>query len=174
MAKRLLQSLDSPALEILNGPKKGTIMPLTGSQCTIGRGDDNDIVLPSESVSRNHAGISCSSDGIVTIRDLSSKNGVLVNSHRVKDCALSDGDLIQVGDFLFRFESPTAPEPPDNYGIEQAEAPPQLTSHPMPARSLGCRSFLYTALLLFLAVIYWLSSTDPKPATPNPATANNT
>lgn len=173
MAKELLQSLDSPVLAILNGPKKGTIMPLTGSKCTIGRSDDNDIVLPSESVSRNHADISCSCDGIVTIRDLSSKNGVLVNSHRIKDCALSDGDLIQVGDFLFRFEAPTACESPDDYGIEQAETPLPRTSHKMPARSNGRRIVLYAALFLFLAVVYWISSTDPKPAPHKPDAANN-
>src|ERR1041385_6385781 len=45
---------------------------------TIGRDATNQIPLPNSSVSREHAEISCGSDG-VTVRDLGSQNGILVN-----------------------------------------------------------------------------------------------
>jgi pSer/pThr/pTyr-binding forkhead associated (FHA) protein len=74
--------------------------------------------LLSSTVSRNHACIVTTKSGMY-IRDLASRGGVIVNSRRVKELDLQDGDIIQIGSFKFKFQEPlgaihlstTAPPP---------------------------------------------------------------
>ena len=66
--------------------------PLT----TIGRWDDNDVVIEDRWVSRYHAEIHHEKDQY-TIHDLGSKNGTLINGKRISaPTVLADGDEIQV------------------------------------------------------------------------------
>ncbi len=71
---------------------------------TLGRLSDNDIPIPDSTVSRYHAEILKIGDGYV-IRDLDSKNGTYVNSERILEAFLKDGDEIGLGKFILRFES---------------------------------------------------------------------
>ena len=66
------------------------------SPVTIGRSSGCDLLLPDESVSRKHACITPARGGWL-IRDLDSKNGVKVNTYRVREQALCDGDRIDLG-----------------------------------------------------------------------------
>ena len=69
---------------------------------TIGRGNDNRIILMHENISRHHAEIKVADDR-VTIRDLRSTNGTFVNEVKIDQCELQDGDLIACGDTVFKF-----------------------------------------------------------------------
>jgi hypothetical protein len=70
--------------------------PLDKPSTTIGRWEDNDIVVDDRWVSRYHARIYRKDDHYV-IEDLSSKNGTLVNGRRITErTVLSDGDQVQV------------------------------------------------------------------------------
>lgn len=71
---------------------------------TLGRLSDNDIPVPDSTVSRYHAEIVKIGDGYV-LRDLDSKNGTFVNSERILESFLKDGDEIWLGKFGLRFES---------------------------------------------------------------------
>jgi adenylate cyclase len=71
---------------------------------TLGRFSDNDIPIPDSTVSRYHAEIIKIGDGYI-LRDLDSKNGTFVNTERVLETFLKDGDVISLGKFLLRFES---------------------------------------------------------------------
>jgi DNA-binding response OmpR family regulator len=63
---------------------------------TIGRGDDNDIVLPDRSISRHHAEIRRAGSAYA-VHDLNSKNGVFVNGTRVTGSqSLANDDRIQL------------------------------------------------------------------------------
>lgn len=63
---------------------------------TIGRWEDNQVMVDDRWVSRHHAQIELQGQQY-TIRDLDSKNGTLVNGQRIAGPAvLSDGDQIQV------------------------------------------------------------------------------
>ncbi len=63
---------------------------------TVGRSPDNDIVLDSQDVSRRHARLVCSRDG-VRVHDLNSTNGTRVNDDPVRVSDLANGDEIAFG-----------------------------------------------------------------------------
>lgn len=71
---------------------------------TIGRADDNSIVLPENSVSRYHAEIVRKNLGYA-IRDKDSKNGVYINSSKINDAVLLKNDEIQIGNCILLFDS---------------------------------------------------------------------
>ena len=70
----------------------------------IGREPGCDIVIPEDSVSREHASISASGNRFL-LRDFSSSNGTFVNGHRIAadPVLLSDGDSIRFGRIRFGF-----------------------------------------------------------------------
>jgi diguanylate cyclase (GGDEF)-like protein len=70
----------------------------------IGRGDENDVVLRSDSVSRRHAQIETRA-GKHHLVDADSTNGTYVNDELVQDRRLSRGDQIKVGDTILKFLS---------------------------------------------------------------------
>jgi pSer/pThr/pTyr-binding forkhead associated (FHA) protein len=69
---------------------------------TIGRGEDQDIILSNATSSRRHARLRYAA-GNWRILDEGSANGVFVNGARVLDAAVRDGDRIRIGDAEFRF-----------------------------------------------------------------------
>jgi len=76
----------------------------------IGRRQGLEIVLPADSVSKNHAEIYARGSGL-RLRDLGSKNGTFVNRDRVEDAALAEGDVLHFADFEFRLGRSDAAEP---------------------------------------------------------------
>jgi hypothetical protein len=77
----------------------------------IGRGDDNELILNDNSVSRYHAEIVRGRDNVFTIRDLDSLNGVFVNDKKIQTAVLSEGGRIDVGDVGFTFTMPAGSDP---------------------------------------------------------------
>jgi len=72
---------------------------------TIGRGSTNDLTLPDQKVSKEHAQIR-SDGGAYMLLDRDSKNNTYVNGKRVGEeepYALQSGDIFQVGDFRVEF-----------------------------------------------------------------------
>lgn len=72
----------------------------------IGRGRDNDIILPSDCVSRRHARLENRPDGLYLV-DLDSTNGTFVNEEpqRIEERRLRRGDQFSIGDTIFKFLS---------------------------------------------------------------------
>ncbi|WP_019674072.1 FHA domain-containing protein [Psychrobacter lutiphocae] len=71
---------------------------------TVGRGTDNDIVLGSKQVSRNHAKLEVLADGNLTVTDLGSSNGTFVNSTQLvaeQAETLVEGDVVKFASFEF-------------------------------------------------------------------------
>lgn len=90
-------------------------MTLDRDLVTLGRGDDNHIVVAEQATSRRHALIQKNEDGTYWIDDLGSSNGTWVNRNRVSGCVvLEDGDEIFVGDtrFVFQIAPEAARRPP--------------------------------------------------------------
>ncbi len=87
----------------------------TGQSITIGRLEDNDIVIENLAVSGHHAKIDSVGDGYL-LTDLQSKNGCFVNEKMVASHWLRHGDVVSIGKHLLEFnfkegeQQPTAPQ----------------------------------------------------------------
>jgi len=77
--------------------------PLFKDRLTIGRTADNDIQLNAVYISRRHAVVQADGDATRVI-DWGSKNGVYVNSARVTEHFLKNGDIVTIGNAHFRYE----------------------------------------------------------------------
>jgi pSer/pThr/pTyr-binding forkhead associated (FHA) protein len=77
---------------------------LKGGRNRIGALEDNDIVLPSTTVSRYHAEI-VARGRQVQISDLRSKNGTRVNGQPIQQSPLAPGDRISIADIELVYDS---------------------------------------------------------------------
>lgn len=77
--------------------------PLFKDRLTIGRTAENDIQLKAQYISRRHAVILAGEEATRVI-DWGSKNGVFVNSERVTEHFLKNGDIVTIGTADFRYE----------------------------------------------------------------------
>lgn len=80
-----------------------TRAPISATNVRIGRHRDNDICIANHSVHRQHAVIFREPDGAFLIRDLGTKNGVIVNNVRCSQTVLNDGDVIELGEVRLRY-----------------------------------------------------------------------
>src|ERR1022692_4768199 len=78
------------------------VFNLAKAEATIGRSNDNDIVLNDFSVSRRHAFLKREGQTWV-IYDNQSTNGVKVNDKAVPRWVINDGDEASIGRFVLRF-----------------------------------------------------------------------
>ena len=99
-------------LALEEGPIQKTLYPLT-DQATIGRSPDNAISIEDPIVSRHHARISCQ-DGVWSVEDLGSANGIIFDGNRVDKMVLTSGDVFQIGETTFRFIKKDAQEKSDH------------------------------------------------------------
>src|SRR5512134_2091337 len=67
----------------------------------VGRLSGLSLCLPSESISKEHAEI-VMRDGSLWVQDLGSKNGTFVNSERVGEARLNEGDILHFAQVEFR------------------------------------------------------------------------
>ena len=75
---------------------------------SIGRGNDNDVVLGSKAVSRNHALLSVL-NGDLYIKDLESSNGTFINDERIegnKSTHINANDTVGFASFVFKVATP--------------------------------------------------------------------
>ena len=76
--------------------------PIYKDSMTIGRSPENDIQIRQKWISRQHARIVIN-DEAVTIEDMGSKNGILVNNKPISSGALNDQDMVDIGETRFQF-----------------------------------------------------------------------
>ena len=88
---------------IIYGPDIGRRIPLSSANFEIGRSAKSDLFIDQESISRQHARISCDAKGQYFIEDLNSTNGTFVNDSAVKRQRLYDGDQIHIGRSILKF-----------------------------------------------------------------------
>jgi pSer/pThr/pTyr-binding forkhead associated (FHA) protein len=85
---------------------EGETYSLTEIENTIGRTDDNSLLLADPSVSRQHAKIVLDQGRFVVV-DLGSSNGTRVNDHLINQPSLlNPGDIVRIGNVRFVFAAP--------------------------------------------------------------------
>ncbi len=71
---------------------------------TLGRSEQNDIVITNSSVSGRHAELHRTREGRYRLSDLGSTNGTLVNGSRITAIDLNDGDLVEIAEIRLQFK----------------------------------------------------------------------
>jgi len=107
----------------MSGDLKGQVFEFDSNELTIGRSDDNTIIVNNASVSGHHCCIVREGDKY-TLRDNGSTNGTRVNSKDVVEAVLKPKVLIQVGSVEFMFNADYVESGPED---EEEEAPPAQT-----------------------------------------------
>lgn len=97
-------------LIVVRGKPEGKEIPLSGPKFKIGRGETCHLRPNSEQVSREHAEFQIT-NGVVTVADMGSRNGTLVNGKAVTQGpqVLKNRDLVQVGPLTFAVSIEGAP-----------------------------------------------------------------
>jgi pSer/pThr/pTyr-binding forkhead associated (FHA) protein len=90
-------------LVVVHGAEAGRRYSIRNEVTSVGRDEENDIILDDVSVSRHHAVFTRTASGRITLRDLNSLNGTYVNSKRVEEVTLRSGDDVQIGKFKLVF-----------------------------------------------------------------------
>jgi two-component system cell cycle response regulator len=98
-----------PALVFLGGDLLAASVPLEREEVILGRALEADVRINDSKTSRQHARIRTVIDEEnneirYILTDLSSKNGVLLNGHRITEESLQNGDKITIGEHILRFE----------------------------------------------------------------------
>ncbi|HWE27420.1 MAG TPA: FHA domain-containing protein, partial [Polyangia bacterium] len=119
-------------LHVIGGADRGKTYELVLPETRVGRGADQDLVLADIAVSRRHFTIHAEG-GRYRMRDLGSGNGTLINGQRLDTVILNDGDQIECGNTLMRFDQAVArAAPPLQQSSQQSAsshvAPPPYAS----------------------------------------------
>lgn len=107
-AKGILPKVESDlgSLEVLVGSEllsKGRKIKVDANGLTLGRGKNNDIVLPDHYCSLDHAAFK-HHKSVTTLEDLGSTNGTWVNGERIQSpVQLVPGDFIKIGGITFLY-----------------------------------------------------------------------
>lgn len=89
-------------LRILKGPSELSVLEIPEAPAYVGRDHLVTARIRHQTVSRRHAVITFVNHRF-HIQDLGSTNGTVLNSQRITESALKDGDIIQFGDVICQF-----------------------------------------------------------------------
>jgi two-component system cell cycle response regulator len=90
-------------LFFLSGPMQGRLFPLSEGTTLLGRGQECDIVIKDDRVSRKHLKLNLSSEKAV-MEDLKSTNGTFVNGEKIKHRTLRQNDKVHISPTtIFKF-----------------------------------------------------------------------
>ncbi|MEU5701692.1 FHA domain-containing protein [Streptomyces aurantiacus] len=100
-------------LRVVAGPDAGGVHLLHGGRIDIGRSADADVPLDDPDVSRLHCAVTVAADGHVSVVDLGSTNGTVLDGRRVgeRPVRFGPGALLRVGESALRLAP--AGEPAD-------------------------------------------------------------
>ncbi len=95
---------DRYRLVVVAGPDAGRAHTADSAEVSIGTDEGNALVLSDETVSRHHAAITATRDGL-RVADLGSTNGTTINGVRVHSGYLKPGALLELGHSQLRVEA---------------------------------------------------------------------
>mgnify|MGYP006281062749 CR=1 FL=1 len=95
-----------PRLTVLEGPSTGQEYLLNKLRNSIGRSTKNSVVVPDETMSRQHMEVIQQPDDTYSIKDLQSVNGTYLNGTKIREADLFHGDRIEVGETVLQFVIP--------------------------------------------------------------------
>ena len=94
---------ETARLKVVKGSDQGSVFILKTPRASIGRGEENDVILLDVKSSRKHAELSREQNGLWSVKDLGSANGIIHNGAVTRNASLKKGDVITVGDTSLEF-----------------------------------------------------------------------
>ncbi|MEU5097273.1 FHA domain-containing protein [Streptomyces sp. NPDC020996] len=104
---------DAPTqLHVVAGPDAGGVHLLHGGEIRIGRSADADVPLDDPDVSRLHCAVTVAADGRVSVADLGSTNGTVLDGVRVdaRPVPFTPGGLLRIGESALRLAPAARPQ----------------------------------------------------------------
>ena len=147
-------------IQVVTGPSAGVETTFSGGTVTIGRSPSSDLPINDPKVSRTHARLT-DSGREVTLTDLQSSNGTVVNGRSVTSIVLSPGDTIVVGDSEIAFRETDRGA---GYGPPADRGAASDSSSSMPPWMLGVIGAV--ALVVIIGAAFWFFTQDSAPAIP--------
>ncbi|MBD8526161.1 FHA domain-containing protein [Pseudomarimonas arenosa] len=138
-ATRMRMAVPKFVLRGVSGPAFGKAFPV-GTLQTIGRSDECNICIASDEVSRRHAQVKPTQDGLA-VEDLGSANGTFINGQRVQNGLLKPGDELRLDTIRFLLVAP---------GMEIANASKATAQAPLP-KAAGSKLPLIIGAVVVLA-----------------------
>ena len=83
------------AIRFLNGQLAGQILPLQEGRYILGRGEDCQIVVADDGISKKHAALEVDEEGIF-IEDLKSSNGTFINGVKIQESEIQEKEKVSV------------------------------------------------------------------------------
>lgn len=128
-----------PKITIHHPDGEQSSFELSKGLMSVGRGPDNDIILPDGSSSGNHAILKKSGSGDFSVTDLGSTNHTQVNNKQTNAMDLLDGDILLFGDIRAEYSSeisagkggsnrPVSSAPPPTPSHQKISAPPSFSA----------------------------------------------
>jgi len=138
-ATRLRMAVPKFVLRGVSGAAFGKTFPVAGPT-TIGRAQECDISVPTDEISRRHAQVKPTQDGLA-VEDLGSANGTYINGQRVQNGLLKAGDELRLDTVRFLLVAP---------GMEIPSSQKPTTQLPLPAAQ-GSRKGLWIGIAVAVA-----------------------
>lgn len=107
---RMEPAVANASLKGTGGKMAGKTFFLSSRRMTIGRTDDNDIVIDDDTVSSNHAAIFYG-EGAWALEDTGSSNGTFVNNKKISRQEIKNGDRVRFGQVELEFDGPEEEKP---------------------------------------------------------------
>jgi len=141
-ATRLRMALPKYILRGVSGAAFGKTFPV-GKEMIIGRQQDSDIPIPAEEISRHHAKVKPTADGLM-VEDMGSANGTYINGKRVQQGVLKAGDELRLDSIRFMLIAP---------GQEiKRESAAEAPASSAPAASGGSKAPMIIGVLVVLGI----------------------
>lgn len=143
-ATRLRAAVPKFVLRGVSGAAFGKTFPV-GKEVLVGRQQDCDIPVPSEEVSRHHARIKPTADGVM-VEDLGSANGTYINGKRIQQGLLKPGDELRLDTIRFLLIAP---------GMEMPKTAAAPVAQPAARSSMAGVVIGVVVALLAIAAASW-------------------
>ena len=144
------QALPQFLLRGVSGSTFGKHFPIFGSM-VVGRHSECDICLPSDEISRKHAKLVVTPEGLF-VEDLGSANGTFVNGVRVRRERVEPGDELKLDTVRFLVQSP-GKETPSKMEGKKVEESGEPEASERESSSAGAKVAIIVTVLIVLAVV---------------------
>lgn len=132
---------------------------------SIGRDASNDIILNDKMVSRKHAQLQITGDGLVIIKDLGSSNGTFINGNKISEQVLNAGDIVKCGSSFLNWSHLLNENQNNDYSLNQkSDLPSRKNQFSFSSRSIDINDIkhekekTYFIITMVFSCLIWFAA----------------